>query len=79
MLLTGSAAVEIIKHIDADDYTIPPEMMAALQYAADQAAKGIRDPEVMRLACEDMDRLREQIFRREGLLDIGVPAPRSPN
>jgi hypothetical protein len=60
-----------------DEYTIPPEMMAALQYAADQAAKGIRDPEVMRLACEDMDRLREQIFRREGLLDIGVPAIRA--
>jgi hypothetical protein len=43
----------------------------------DLAATGVRDPEVMRQACEDMDRLREEIYQREGLLDIGVPAIRA--
>jgi hypothetical protein len=76
-LRNGGDEWEVIKHMDADDYTIPPEMMAALQYAADQAAKGIRDPEVMRLACENMDRLRDEIFRKHGVLDIGVPAIRA--
>ncbi len=33
-------------------------------------------PEAMRLACERMDRLREEIRRRHGTLDIGVPAIR---
>ena len=63
--------------MDANDATIPPELMAALQHAADQAAKGIRDPEVMRLACEDMDRLSAEIYRKHGVLDIGVPAIRA--
>jgi hypothetical protein len=56
---------------------IPPEIMAELQKAADRAAKGIRDPEAMREACERMDRLREEIYRKHGLLDIGVPAIRA--
>lgn len=60
-----------------DEAGIPPELLADLQRAVDLAAKGVRDPEAMRRACEDMDRLREQIFRREGLLDIGVPAIRA--
>jgi hypothetical protein len=55
---------------------IPPELMAELQAAADKAAKGIRDPEDMRKAREEMDRLRETIRQREGILDIGVPAIR---
>jgi hypothetical protein len=48
-----------------------------MQRAVDLAAQGIRDPEAMRLACEDMDRLSEEIFRREGLLDIAVPSIRA--
>lgn len=56
--------------------TIPPELMAGLQEAADRAAKGIRDPEEMRKACEHMDRLSEEIFQKHGILDIGVPAIR---
>ena len=34
---------------------IAPELMAELQLAADRAAKGIRDPEAARLACERDD------------------------
>ena len=50
--------------------------MAELQAAADRAAKGIRDPQSMAKACERMDRLREEIRRKHGILDIGVPAIR---
>jgi predicted DNA-binding antitoxin AbrB/MazE fold protein len=32
-----------------------------------------RDPEIMRQGAESMDRLSEQIYKREGLLDIAVP------
>ena len=70
--------METMKGMDThDDNGIPPELLADLQRAVDLAAKGVRDPEAMRRACEDMDRLREEIFRREGLLDIGVPAIRA--
>jgi hypothetical protein len=60
-----------------DENGIPPELLAELQRAVDLAAQGVRDPEDMRRACEDMDRLREEIFKREGLLYIGVPAIRA--
>ncbi len=58
------------------DNTISPKVMAELQEAADNAAKGIRDPESMRQACERMDRRREEIRRKHGLLDIAVPSIR---
>jgi hypothetical protein len=53
---------------------IPPALMAELQRAADRAAKGVRDPEAMRKACEHMDRISEEIRRKHGVLDIGTPA-----
>ncbi|HVC95524.1 MAG TPA: hypothetical protein VND64_17650 [Pirellulales bacterium] len=59
------------------DTLVPAELMAELQEAADRAAKGIRDPEAMSRTCERMDRIREEIFRKYGLLDIGVPAIRA--
>jgi hypothetical protein len=55
---------------------IPPQVMAELQAAADRVAEGIRDPEIMAKACERMDQLREEIRRKHGILDIGVPAIR---
>ena len=54
----------------------PSEIMAELQKAAEDAAKGIRDPEKMRKACERMNRMREETYRKHGLLDIGAPAIR---
>lgn len=56
---------------------IPPQVMAELQAAADRAAKGVRDPEMMGKACDRMDRLREEIRRQHGILDIGVPSIRA--
>ena len=48
-----------------------------LQAAIDRAMKGIRDPEAMRKACERMDRMREETYRKHGLLDIAVPSIRA--
>jgi hypothetical protein len=55
---------------------IPSDVDAELQEAIRQAMAGVRDPEEMRKACERMDRMREEVRRREGVLDIGVPAIR---
>ena len=53
---------------------IPAALMTELQEAAERAAQGVRDPDAMRRAAASMDRLREKIRRRHGLLDIAVPA-----
>jgi hypothetical protein len=53
-----------------------PEIMAELQEGIERAMKGIRDPEAMRIACERMDRIREEVYRRNGLLDFAVPTIR---
>ena len=45
---------------------IPPSLMAAIQEAADKAAQGIRDPEEMREAAEEMDRISEEIRQKHG-------------
>jgi hypothetical protein len=57
--------------------SISPEIMAELQRAADDAAKGIRDPEKMRKACQRMDKTREQIRQRIGIVDFAVPTIRA--
>jgi hypothetical protein len=62
--------------IDLKRTEIPPELMAELEDAIRCAASGVRDPEVMRKAAESMDRLREDVRRKHGVLDIGVPALR---
>lgn len=55
---------------------IPADLMAALQEAAELAARGVRDPDQLREACAEMDRIREDVRARHGILDIGVPAIR---
>jgi hypothetical protein len=62
--------------VETKDTGIPAELMAELQEAADRAARGVRDPEVMARACASMDRLREEIRKQHGTLDIGVSALR---
>lgn len=56
--------------------SIPPEVMAELEEAARLALSGVRDPEAMRGACARMDRMREEVRKKHGILDIGVPAIR---
>ena len=56
---------------------IPPEILAGMQAAEAVALSNHRDADAMRRACAQMDRMREEIFRKHGLLDIGVPSIRS--
>jgi hypothetical protein len=48
------------------------EIDGELQEAIRQAISGVHLEE-MRKACERMDRMREEVYNREGILDIGVP------
>ena len=52
--------------------SIETSVSAEHQEAANRAAKGIRDPEAMRRACERMDRSREEVRRRLGPLNVAV-------
>ena len=63
--------------IQTNEPSIPLEVLAELQEAADRAARGICDPQIARQARERMDRQREQIRRKHGLLDLAVPAIRA--
>jgi hypothetical protein len=51
---------------------IPTDLLSELRAATDRAARGIRDPEIMRRAAERMDRMREDLRRRTGDLDVAV-------
>jgi hypothetical protein len=51
---------------------IDASLMVELQQAADNAAKGIRDPDAMRRAIESMDAAREELRKRVGILNIAV-------
>ena len=53
-----------------------PELRAKLEEAVRRAQSGQRDTEAMRMAAEDMDRIREGIRAKHGILNIGVPAIR---
>ena len=55
---------------------LPSELLAEMREAARIAMSRVRDPEIMRRACEEMDRISEEVYRKHGLLDIGVPAIR---
>jgi hypothetical protein len=52
--------------------TIAPELRADFEEAVRRAMSGERDPDVIRRACEHMDRVREEIRRQHGVQDIGV-------
>ncbi len=51
---------------------IPPEYVSELQVAVDRLVKGIRDPEAMTRACERMDRMREEMRKRVGEIEVAV-------
>jgi hypothetical protein len=55
---------------------IPASDMAELEKAVQDLMKGVRNPEKMRQAAEEMDRTREAIYRRIGLVDFAVPTIR---
>jgi hypothetical protein len=54
------------------DSTITPEVLAELEEAVNRLIHGIRDPEVMRQAAEEMDASREELRNRHGEMTIAV-------
>jgi len=59
------------------DTSITTEAMVELQLAADRAASGVRDPEAMKRAVERMDRNREALRKKVGVLNVAVDLIRS--
>jgi hypothetical protein len=56
---------------------IPPELAADTQAVIDKLMTGKPlDPETYTRIRERADRIRDEIFEKHGLLDIGVPAIR---
>jgi hypothetical protein len=51
---------------------IPPELAAALDEALRNAMNGNRDPEAMQQACDEQDRLREELRQKVGELNLAV-------
>jgi hypothetical protein len=51
---------------------IPQEILSEMQERAEPAAKGIRDHEDARRACEWMDRMREELRQTAGQMDVAV-------
>ena len=57
---------------------IPPELEADTRAVIEKLTTGKPlDPETVRRIRERADRIREEVFRKHGLLDIGVPAIRA--
>jgi hypothetical protein len=55
---------------------LPLDVLADLEYAAELAAAGRKDPEFAQRVRADVQQIREAILQRNGVLDIGVPAIR---
>ena len=55
---------------------IPAEVMADMERAVQLALSGTRDLDFERRIHEQAERIRADIFRKHGYLDIGVPAIR---
>ena len=56
---------------------IPADVMADLEKAARHAAAGQPpDPEFVKRIAAEAEKIREEVKRKHGILDIGVPAIR---
>ncbi len=58
------------------DAGIPSDLMAELEYSAELATSGKRDPAFAKRVAAEAARIREEVKRKHGLLDIGVSAIR---
>ena len=64
------------KPMNTSQAVFPDALLTDLHAAAQEAATGARDSAAMKEAKKRMELMREEIFRRHGLLGIGVPAIR---
>jgi hypothetical protein len=62
---------------DESTSTLTPEALSGLHETIERAATGVRDPEAMQRACERMDRMRDETYRKHGRLDITLPSIRA--
>ena len=60
----------------AKDAGIPADVMAELEYAAQLAASGRKDPAFAKRIAAKAARIRDEVKRKHGLLDVGVSAIR---
>lgn len=58
--------------IETNNSRIPAEVLADLEEACRYAASGVRDPDVMRRACERMDRMREELRTQHGEMNVAA-------
>ena len=61
---------------DLSEFGVTKEMLDDLEKSIEIAYSNVREPEVMRQAAERMDRLAQEIYEREGLLNLAVPLVR---
>jgi hypothetical protein len=61
---------------DMETTTIPSDVLADMERATELAISGKKDPEFERRVQAEAKKIREEIFKKHGLLDIGVPAIR---
>jgi hypothetical protein len=55
---------------------IPPEILAQMERAVELAISGRKDPEFERALHAEAEKITEELRRKYGTLDIGVPAIR---
>ena len=53
--------------------SVPEAMWSDLANRVAVAASNVRDPETMRMAAQELDRLGDQIRARTGVLDVVLP------
>jgi hypothetical protein len=61
---------------ETKDAGIPADVLAELEYAARLAATGRKDPAFAKRIAAEAARIREEVKRKHGVLDIGVSAIR---
>jgi predicted DNA-binding antitoxin AbrB/MazE fold protein len=71
--LTPKELRALIRSKNPGGDTAPEEWFEEIERLIQMACIHVRDPETMRQAAERMDKLGEQIYKREGLLDIVMP------
>lgn len=55
---------------------VPDELWDEVRRSTELALQNVRDPERMRKAAERMDRMREELRQRVGMVDLALPLMR---
>src|SRR5229473_5741606 len=58
--------------VKLDDQGVTPELLQEVSNSIETALSNVRDLEIMRRAAERMDRAREEMKKRTGMVDVVV-------